>query len=135
MREIEIKTTKHQEILDITEKIKNLIKNSGINKGICNIYARHATAAIIINEGDDPNVKTDLLNVLNKIVPKKGNYLHDRIDNNAQAHMLSSVLGCSVNVPFQNGVLLLGTYQAIMFVELDGPRTRTIVVSLIEDKE
>ncbi|MCZ6821709.1 MAG: secondary thiamine-phosphate synthase enzyme YjbQ, partial [Deltaproteobacteria bacterium] len=89
-------------------------------------------AAIAINENDDPNIGVDLLTALDRAIPDHAGWLHDRIDNNAQAHIKAAILGPSELIPIADGDLLLGTWQGLMLIELDGPRsTRRVAVSLI----
>lgn len=128
--EIILSTAKKQELIDITGNINSFIKKSSIDNGICSIFTTHATAAIVINENYDPNICLDLLDALNRLIPG-GVWRHDRIDGNADAHIKSAILGPSETVPIKDGKLLLGKWQSVMFVELDGPRKdRRIVVSL-----
>lgn len=128
---IQIRTSKKEELIDITEKIKKIVKESKIQEGICNIYARHATAAVIINENADPNIQDDILKALNKMIPAHDNYKHDIIDNNAAAHIKATLLGPSETIPIKNNELQLGTWQSVMLVELDGPRpNREIVITI-----
>ncbi|MDX1386394.1 MAG: secondary thiamine-phosphate synthase enzyme YjbQ, partial [bacterium] len=109
-----------------------IVRNSGIETGLCHVMCLHATAAIIVNENADPNIGVDLITALDKNIPDHDGWLHDRVDNNAQAHIKASMLGPSETMPIQKGDLLLGTWQGIMLVELDGPRSqRKIAVSLI----
>ncbi len=130
-----LSTSKKQELIDITGKINSIIKKSKIKNGICNVFAAHATAAIIINENYDPNICLDLLDALNKLVPN-GVWRHDRIDGNADAHIKSAILGPSETIPVKNGQLQLGRWQSAMFVELDGPRhDRKIIVTVLGDKD
>jgi len=131
---IYIKTRKKQEIVDITEDVKSIVNNSNVDEGICLVYAKHATAAIIINENYDPNVCTDIINFLNTIIPE-GRWLHDRIDNNAAAHIKSALLGPSECVPIKDKKLQLGTWQSIMLCEFDGPRNREIIVQIISQNK
>lgn len=129
MEEISVKTSKKYEVIDITKEVENLVKN--VKEGIAVVYTTHATASLIINENADPNVNVDILDALNKLIPE-GKWLHDRIDNNAAAHIKSAIIGCSKTIPIKDGKLMLGTWQSCMFVELDGPRTRKVIVSVIE---
>lgn len=132
--EIEIKTKREQEIIDITEEITSIVEKSGIAEGICHIFVPHATAGIILNESADPNIKKDFLNSLEKVIPTRANYLHDQIDGNASAHIKSALIGSSLTIPIHKSKLYLGTWQAIMFCEFDGPRERRrIVVQMIKD--
>ena len=131
--EIILSTSKKQELIDITDKVSNIIKKSKIKNGICSVFTAHATAAIIINENYDPNICLDLLDALNKLVPR-GIWRHDRIDGNADAHIKSAILGPSETIPIKNGKLQLGQWQSIMMAELDGPRSnRKIIVTIIGD--
>jgi len=133
--EIILSTSKKQELIYITSKINSIIKKSKIKNGICNVFAKHATAAIIINENYDPNICLDLLDALNKLIPS-GIWLHDRIDGNADAHIKSAILGPSESVPVKDGKLSLGRWQSIMFAELDGPRSdRQVIVTVMGDKD
>ena len=132
--EIVLSTSKKQEIVDITAKINLIIKASKIKSGICNVFAAHATAAIIINENYDPNICLDLLDALNKLIPA-GIWRHDRIDGNANAHIKSAILGPSETIPIKNSELDLGKWQSCMFAELDGPRHgRIITITIMGDK-
>ena len=91
----------------------------------------HATAAITVNENDDPNIGTDFLRALAKMVPEHDGWLHDRIDNNAAAHIKSALVGPSVTIPVIDGKLALGTWQNVFFCEFDGPRReRRVIVSI-----
>ena len=126
-----ISSTKKQELIDITDKVNSIIKKSKIKNGICNVFAAHATAAIIINENYDPNICLDLLDALNKLIPS-GIWRHDRIDGNADSHIKSAILGPSETIPIKDGGLELGKWQALQFCELDGPRqNRKIIVTII----
>lgn len=129
---IQIQTSKKEELIDITKEIEKIVKESKIQEGICQVYARHATAAIIINENADPNIQDDILKAINKIIPAHDNYKHDVIDNNAASHIKASLLGPSETIPIQNNELQLGTWQSVMLVELDGPRpNREIVIAIV----
>lgn len=129
--EITIESKKRQEFIDITPLIKKALEKSNVKDGICNVYAPHATAALIINENADPNIEKDFFKALNSAIPASNNYLHDKIDNNAQAHILSSLLSCSITIPIRENKLALGRWQSIMLVELDGPRERKVIITLI----
>lgn len=133
---ITISSTKKHELIDITEEVKQIVKNSKIKQGICFLYVPHATAAITINENADPNIQTDIIKAINKIVPEHDNYLHDSIDNNAAAHIKSTIIGVSKTIPISNGKPQLGTWQDIFFCEFDGPRSnRKIIVEIIKRQQ
>ncbi|HSD51638.1 MAG TPA: secondary thiamine-phosphate synthase enzyme YjbQ [Candidatus Methylomirabilis sp.] len=129
MAEFSIRTGKKQEMVDITDRVSDLVKRSGIGDGMCLVYVPHATAAVVINENADPNVCEDILDSLRGLIPD-GKWRHDRIDDNAAAHIKATVLGPSETVPVRSGRLRLGTWQSIMLVELDGPRERTVIVEV-----
>lgn len=130
-QEFHLNSSKKQELIDITNEVNSIIKKSKIEKGICNIFTAHATAAIIINENYDPNICLDLLDALNNLIPS-GIWRHDKIDGNADAHIKSAILGPSETIPIKNGQLDLGRWQALQFCELDGPRqNRKIIITII----
>ena len=93
------------------------------------MYVPHATAAVVINENDDQRIGLDLLDALDKLIPA-GGWRHDQVDSNGAAHLKAAILGPSEMIPVQNGRLALGTWQAIMLVELDGPRDRKVIVTV-----
>ncbi len=130
LKEFKISTTKKQEIIDITEKVKQIIKNSGVEKGLCFVYVPHATAAIIVNENYDSSVCKDILAQLEKLIPSKGNYEHDKMDDNAHAHIKASLIGPSETLIIEENELILGTWQGIALVEFDGPRNRRVIVKI-----
>lgn len=116
-----VETRKAIEVIDITGEVEKLAGRGSA----CLIYVPHATAALIINEFE-PNIKADYEEFFSKIA--RGDWKHNSIDNNAEAHLLSALISPSVTAPLGNGRLQLGTWQRIMLVELDGPRKRKIIV-------
>ena len=130
MQSFTVSTTKHQQIIDINEQVKDIVRKSGIKEGLCTIYVPHATAAVIINENADPNVMLDIIDALSKIAPE-GQWRHDKVDRNADAHIKSAILGPSEIVIIDKGELQLGKWQDIMLADFDGPRTRTVLVRII----
>ena len=129
MLEFTIVTSRTQEMIDITARVAEAVRQSKIDRGICLIYVPHATASIVINENADPNVCDDILEAMGRMVPE-GIWRHDRIDSNAAAHIKATILGPSETVPVRSGSLHLGTWQSVMLVEFDGPRERTVVVEV-----
>jgi secondary thiamine-phosphate synthase enzyme len=127
--EFKLSTRRKYEVVDVTERVAALVAESGVEEGICTVFVPHATAAVVINENDDLKICDDLLDALNKLIPE-GIWRHDRVDNNGAAHIKAAILGPSETVPVRSGRLLLGTWQAIMVVDLDGPRSRTVVVTV-----
>jgi secondary thiamine-phosphate synthase enzyme len=129
MPDFVLRTRKKQEMVDITQKVADLVRQTGIAEGMCLVYTPHATAALVINENADPNVCEDILDAMGCMVPE-GAWRHDRVDNNAAAHIKSTILGPSETVPVRSGMLRLGTWQSLMLVEFDGPRDRTVIVEV-----
>jgi len=123
-----VRTSKRNELIDITREVSRVVEESGITDGLALIMAPHTTAAITINEDADPSVVRDLLAQLEKMVPRHGDYAHT--EGNSDAHIKSSLVGCSETVAVENGRLQLGTWQGIYFCEFDGPRTREVWVKL-----
>jgi secondary thiamine-phosphate synthase enzyme len=127
---IRIDTTQKYELINITSKIEEIIRNNDVNEGLINISTKHTTSSIIINE-DEEGLKDDIINVLKQVIPDN-NYLHDRIDNNAKSHLMAMLTTPTQTLPIINGKLSLGTRQSIFFLELDGPRmNRIITISII----
>jgi secondary thiamine-phosphate synthase enzyme len=132
---IQLSTSRDRECIEITSQVADIVGRSGVEQGICQVYSLHSSASIIVNENADPNIGVDLLNALESAVPRHAGWLHDKIDDNAQSHILASILGASETIPVEGGKLLLGTWQTILFVELDGPRDgRRVAVQLVASR-
>jgi secondary thiamine-phosphate synthase enzyme len=127
--DLTVRTTRKYETVDLTADVARVVTESGLDEGLCSVYVPHATAAVVINENADPNLCLDILDALGQLVPE-GRWRHDRIDDNGAAHIKAAILGPGETVPVRGGRLLLGTWQAIMLVELDGPRTRRVIVTV-----
>ena len=121
-----IRTGRRCELVDITSAAAEAA--SGCPAGLCTVYCPHTTAAVAINEGADPAVAADILDRLEKLVPAGERYRH--LEGNADAHIKAALVGSSVTVPIENGKLALGTWQRIFFCEFDGPRSRSVVISV-----
>ncbi|EQB63850.1 MAG: hypothetical protein RBG1_1C00001G1429 [candidate division Zixibacteria bacterium RBG-1] len=130
IKKLEIKTNARSEIIDITDKIQKVVSDSKIKSGICIIYVPHTTAGITVNENYDPSVRTDILDYLEKIAPPSARYRHT--EGNADSHIKTSVVGSSATLVIEDGKILLGSWQGIMFCEFDGPRTRKLVIKVLE---
>jgi len=124
-----VRTRTTREMIDLTPTVAEIVSRSGVSEGQATVFVPHATAAIVINENDDPNVCTDVLDLLHRLVPD-GCWRHDRIDGNGAAHIQAAMLGPSETIPVDGGRLLLGRWQAIMLVELDGPKPRQVIVQV-----
>jgi len=131
MESINVKSSKRNELIDINHEVEDIVSKSGIKEGICNIYAPHATCGIIINENYDPNICLDIVDLLKEYIPQ-GKWRHDRIDNNADAHIKAAIVGPSETIPISEGRLVMGRWQSIMLADFDGPRERKIVVNIIK---
>ncbi len=129
---LHFRTTAHKQCIEITDRVRATVRESGVQSGLCHVAVLHATAAIVVNENDDPNIGIDLLAALDRAIPDHAGWLHDRVDDNAQAHIKAAILGPSETLPIQDGDLLLGTWQGIILVELDGPRAeRRVAVTIV----
>ncbi len=122
--ELKVKSGSRTQLIDITADVQAALREAGIRDGICMIYVPHTTAAVTINENADPTVKSDILRILNQVIPFDANY--DHMEGNSAAHIKSSLVGASEMVAVRNGKLQLGTWQGIFFCEFDGPRRRRV---------
>ncbi len=127
-----VKTQAQTELTDITSRVQDEVRSAGVSDGICMVYVPHTTAAVTINESADPSVKSDILMILNQMVPWKADYRH--MEGNSPAHIKSTLVGASEMIGIENGKLVLGTWQGIFFCEFDGPRTRKVHLRFIIDK-
>lgn len=128
MTTLTIRTQSRCEMIDITERIAEKVRESGIREGLCRVFIPHTTAAITINENADPDVPRDILAALDGMVPLSGHYRHT--EGNSAAHIKASLFGASQTVFIEDGRLVLGTWQSLFFCEFDGPRTRKVLVGL-----
>ncbi len=128
---ITIRTRSRFEIIDITAEVEKIVREADVDNGFVLIHEPHTTAAVTINE-NDPSLFTDFINIYTKIAPPNGEYEHNRkymgipSEQNAHAHIISSLIKPSVVIPVINGRIMLGTWQRVLFIELDGPRTREV---------
>jgi secondary thiamine-phosphate synthase enzyme len=129
MHKIKVETAGPREIVDVTASVSRLLREIGVMKGVCHLFVPHTTAGITINENTDPNVRHDMLQALERMVPAGGEYRH--AEGNAAAHILASVVGSSTMAFVENGKLVLGAWQAIYLCEFDGPRTRTVLIRVL----
>ncbi len=131
LKYLEVVTQKRTHFEDITDAIQEIVDESGVENGICYLYVPHTTAGIFINENADPDVKWDIEQTLERLIPWEADYKH--IEGNAAAHIKSVLVGTNTFVPIKNGKLMLGTWQGIFFAEFDGPRDRKVIVKIVED--
>jgi len=127
-KEFSVSTQERYQLVEITGEVEKIISESGIREGLCLVFVPHSTAAIILTENEE-GLKKDWLMVLKKLT-SGFDFLHNRIDNNADSHILSGVLGQGKTLAIKEGKLIRGIWQQIFLVELDGPRIRRVVVKL-----
>ena len=126
---LSVRSRNRADVVDITDRVEELVKESGIETGLCQVYVPHTTAGVFINENADPDVMADFLSTLDRLVPWENDYRH--AEGNAAAHIKSSLIGTSQTVPVRDGRLALGRWQGIYFAEFDGPRARHLQVTLL----
>lgn len=127
MEELEIRTRKRTEFVNITNDVHTAVDRLGVKTGVITAFCPHTTGGLTINENADPDVTADMDRALEKAVPWRAGYAH--CEGNAAAHVKASMMGSSVRVIVLDGRLQLGTWQAIYFCEFDGPRTRKVWVA------
>lgn len=129
-RFIELSTSRQEELVDITGQVAAAVNDAG--DGLCLVSSLHSTAAVYLNE-NEAGLRGDVLKMLDRLVGA-GGWAHDRIDDNARAHLKATLLGASKAVPVQGGCLVLGTWQRVFFAEFDGPRQRRVAVTTVGSK-
>ena len=128
-----VETRDREELVDITEEVRSFVESSGIHSGIVSLYVQGATAALMIQENWDASVRTDVVHLLQKLIPQ-GVWLHDRHDGNGDSHLKAGIIGPSETIPVFNGRPGLSRWQNIFLCEFDGPRgQRSIVCTIIGD--
>ncbi|MGB9599246.1 MAG: secondary thiamine-phosphate synthase enzyme YjbQ [Myxococcota bacterium] len=130
MDSFEVKTHRREDLVNITEKVQEIVSKNGIKDGICIVYIPHTTAAVTINEAADPDVVRDIIHKLAELIPHSENYAHS--EGNSDAHIKASIIGNSRVLIIENGKILLGTWEGIFFCEFDGPRSRRVFVKTIQ---
>ncbi len=123
---LEVSTKKRFELVDITQLVSDEVSS---RSGLCNVYVPHTTCGILVNE-NEPGLLKDVESMLSSAVPDK-DYAHNRIDNNADAHLRSILTCASQTIPLLDGSLALGTWQRIFLAEFDGPRERKVIVTVL----
>jgi secondary thiamine-phosphate synthase enzyme len=127
---LSVTTTKRNEMISVTQQVQAAIMASGISSGVVTLFVPHTTAAVTINENADPDVPRDMLLALQRISPVLREFHHG--EGNSDAHVKSSLVGCSLQVVVQDGRLQLGTWQGIWFCEFDGPRSRRLECTMMQ---
>lgn len=129
MRRFSVRTRARSQMIDITGQVREILRESEIENGLCLVFVPHTTAAVTINENADPDVPRDILAQMDKAIPFRGDYRHS--EGNSAAHIKASLFGASEMILVEKGSLVLGTWQSIFFCEFDGPRTREVFVTII----
>ena len=128
MQTIKIKSKKREEMIDITREVEGKLPDKGA--GVCVMFVQHTTCGMTVNENADPDVQTDMMGFLRRLIPQHTpEFKH--AEENSDAHIKSSLVGTSVSVPFEDGRLALGRWQGVYLCEFDGPRERKVVVQVI----
>ena len=131
LTKLSVNTSKHTQMLNITDMIQKVVADSGVRSGVCTVFIPHTTAAVTINENADPDVVRDFTMELGKLVPWEDGYQH--MEGNSAAHLKASMIGFSEQIIIEDGRLVLGTWQGVYFCEYDGPRRRSVYVKLMGD--
>ena len=127
MHHLSINTTTHGCFINITSSVAQAVTAMGLGDGVVTVFIPHTTCGVTINENADPDVVTDMLAALERMVPWQAGYRHG--DGNSAAHVKASLMGFSVQVPVADGKLQLGTWQGVYLCEFDGPRVREVWVT------
>ncbi len=136
VRDVSLDTEKRMEILDVTQDVHRIVREIGVKNGLVNLWIPHATAALAVNE-HDVDLWEDILSAIRRLVPIEGDYRHNAKygwipqEQNAHAHILNCMIKPDVTIPLNDGRMDLGTWQSILFIELDGPRSRSIRVQIM----
>ena len=125
---VRVDTTDRFEVVDVTADVTGALPDDA-DRGLCTVFVPHPTAGVVVNE-DERRLRADLTHLLDRLVPRGEDYAHDAIDDNADAHLRATLLGEHVSVPVVDGTLALGRWQSVLFVECDGPRTRSLEVTV-----
>jgi len=128
---VRIETHARVEFKDITDVVQKVVTESGTQSGTCFLFVPHTTAALLINENDDPALQKDLDNFLKSLVPRDGNYHHN--DGNCDAHLKAAVIGNSKSLLVESGRLVLGRWQGVFLCDFDGPRRRELRIKIVPD--
>ena len=131
MTTLTIRTASRTDLRDVTREVAAAVAETKIDKGVCVVTVPHTTAGITINENADPDVRQDLMDALERLVPWEAAYAHS--EGNAAAHVKTALVGNSAMVPVEKGQLVLGTWQGIYLCEFDGPRPRKVVVQVLPE--
>lgn len=133
MQRFEIRSREREQMIDITPQVADAVAGSEVVSGLALVYCPHTTAGITINENADPDVVRDLLDGLRRLAPRDAGWRHS--EGNSDAHLKATLVGSSVTIPVSDGRLDLGTWQSVYFCEFDGPRMRSMSVTLLSNNK
>lgn len=126
MVELKLSTSRREETVDVTDRLRETVAGSGVSEGTCLVYTPHTTCAVAVNEGYDPDVQADFVSHLRELVPRESGFEH--AEGNSDAHIKAILVGSSVTLPVSQGQLRLGRWQSVFMCEFDGPRERELWV-------
>ena len=126
--ELRVRTSEREQMVDVTSQVEAQVGSSGVRDGLCHVYVPHTTCGVAVNEGADPDVQRDVLAHLRSLIPQEGSWRH--VEGNSDSHLKAVLTGTSAVVPVAGGRLRLGRWQAIFLCEFDGPRERTLWVTV-----
>ena len=130
MQIIKVQSTEREQMIDFTVEVEKVLRESGKQEGIINLFVQHTTCGLTVNENADPDVQTDILHALRKLIPQYGlDFRH--FEHNSDAHLKAGLMGLSVTIPFTKGQMQLGRWQGIYLCEFDGGRARKIAATVI----
>lgn len=124
-----VRSRQRDDVIDITERVQEVVRESGVQTGLCQVYVPHTTAAVFVNENADPDVMADLLATLDRLIPWDDDYRH--AEGNAAAHIKATLVGTAQTVPVRGARLALGRWQGIYFADFDGPRERQVQITVL----
>jgi secondary thiamine-phosphate synthase enzyme len=123
---IEVHTSEREELVDITDAVREKVASAGVTHGVVHLWSMHTTCGITVNEGADPDVQRDIVVALRRLVPRDGDYRH--LEGNSDSHLKTLFVGPGETLLIEEGRLVLGTWQRVFLAEWDGPRTRQVAV-------
>lgn len=126
---IEVRSARREELIDITDRIEEVLASAGVKDGLVHVHSLHTTCALTLNEGHDPDVAGDIVRYFRELVPPDARFRH--AEGNSDAHIKTTMFGPGLTLPIEKGRLLLGTWQRVFLAEWDGPRSRTVVVTAV----
>ena len=130
IHKFKVRTSGRCEMSDITREVQGVVRENGLESGVCHVFVPHTTCALAVNENADPDVRADIVKKLSEVIPEEDGYSH--AEGNSDAHIKAVLAGSSLSVFVEEGALMLGTWQALYLCEYDGPRPREVWVKLIK---